>query len=100
MHIKTKYFYTNDTEMKRGDLVYMKGGEISYGLEVGGIFEIIDINEDILTVYFLGQDKETYQSIKIDTGSISILMPITNCGLIEEVEEMKKEIYDKLKNRD
>ena len=44
MHIKTKYFYTNDTEMKRGDLVYMKGGEISYGLEVGGIFEIIENN--------------------------------------------------------
>lgn len=99
MHIKTKYFYADDTEMKQGDLVYLCGSEAAYGLEFSGIFKVAHINEEILTVYFLGQDHESYQSIEIDIESISALLPIANYGLTEEVEEIKKEIYDRIKDR-
>ena len=99
MHIKTKYFYANDTEMNQGDLVYLHASEVSYGLELSGIFAIAHINEEILTVYFLGQDHKSYQIIEIDIESINTLMPVANCGLIEEVEEIRKTVFDRIKNR-
>lgn len=100
MHVKTKYFYANDMEMKQGDLVYLEGSETYYGLNFSGFFKVAHINDTILIVYFLGQDNETYQAIEIEIDSISILMPVTNYGLIEEIEEMKKEIKEAIKNRD
>ena len=99
MEIEVKYFYKNGKEVKQGDLAYLEGSEAYYGLNFSGFFKIAYINDTILTVYFLGQDKEAYQAIEIEINSISVLMPVTNYGLIEEVEEMKKEIKEAIKNR-
>lgn len=99
MHIKTKYFYADDTEMNQGDLVYLHGREAFYGFERSGIFEIAHINEDILAVYFLGQDRQSHQPIEIDIESIRTLIPLANYGLDEIIEETKKEIFSKIKNR-
>ena len=102
MKLEAKYFYENGQEMKEGDLVYLKGRECFKGYEgyeFSGIFTLAHINEDLLKVYFLGQDKKEQQIIEIDVDTMSALIPLTNYGLIEEVEEMQKEISDKIKNR-
>lgn len=100
MHFEVKYFYKNGTEMKKGDLVYLEGSDSQLGLAISGIFQLISISEDTLTVYFLGQDKEPYQAFDVWIDTLSVLMPVEDNKLSKVVEEAKRKIFDKIKNRE
>lgn len=100
MQIEVKYFYKNGVEVKRGDLVYIKGTELNFGDTFCGLYQIGDLDEKVLTIYPCGQDEHSNQSLTVYIDFIETLIKLDRTELNRALDRALATIPDELKDRD
>ena len=97
MQVDIKYFYTDGTEIEEHDLVYLEGFEEDINGNFSGLCRVASINGDILRVYLLGYDKESYRPIKMYFEHIEKLVKVDSEEIDKALEKViKKDLVMKL----
>lgn len=76
MEITTKHYYTDGTEIKEHDLVYLKGYDINRNVYFSGVCKVGDFDGDLFSAYFLGQELGGSYDIEMYLGNIEKLIKL------------------------
>ena len=91
MEIITKHYYTDGTEIKQGDVVYLKGHDSNRGAYFGGICKVDGLSGELFSAYFLGQQTGSTYDIEMYAHDIDKLIKLDNGDIDKAVErEMLK----------
>ena len=97
MQVQIKYFYTDGTEMKQHDIVFLEGFEEDKNANFSGFCRLAFINGDRLTVYPLGHTIRTNSTVEMYIEHIEKLVKVDS----REIDEaLNKAIKRLSKNRD
>ena len=87
MEIITKHYYTDGTEIKKGDMVYLKGHDSNRGVSFAGICKVYGLRKDLLSAYFLGQQIGGIYDIEMYVQDIDKLIKLDNRDIDKAVEK-------------
>lgn len=92
MQVQVKYFYTDGTEIRQHDLVYLEGFEEDKNENYGGLCRIAFINGDRLTVYPLGHTIRTSSKVEMYFEHINKLVKVDS----REVDKALNKVIERL----
>lgn len=87
MEIITTHYYKDRTEIKKGDLVFLKGHDSNRGTYFDGICKVDSFNGQLLSAYFLGQQAGSIYDIEIYVEDIGKLIKLDNRDIDKALEE-------------
>lgn len=87
MEIITKHYYTDGTEIKEGDVVYIKGHDSSRDGYFGGICKVDGFNGQLFSAYFLGQQISSIYDIEMYVEDIDKLIKLDNRDIDKALEK-------------
>ena len=76
MGIITKHYYTDGTEIKQYDLVYLKAYDSNHDLPFSGICKIASFDGEEFSFYFLGQEGTNGYEIEAHPNDIEKLIKL------------------------
>ena len=78
MEIITTHYYSDGTEIKQGDLVYLKGQDSNRGAYFGGVCKVDSFNGQLFSAYFLGQKTGSTYDIEMYIEDLDKLIKLDN----------------------
>ena len=88
MEIITKNFYSDGTEIRQHDLVYLEGYDSNRDTSFKGICKVGCLSGELFSAYFLGQEIGGTYDIEVYVGNIKRLVKINNAKIDEVSKEM------------
>lgn len=91
MEIITKHYYSDGTEIKQHDLVYLKAYDSGHGLPFSGICKVSDFDGELCSFYPLGQKGTSGYEIEAHPNDIEKLIKLDSKAIDIALEkEMAK----------
>lgn len=87
MEVIVRHCYTDGTEIKEGDVVYLQGHDSNRNEYFGGICKVDGLSGQLFTAYFLGQQAGSMFDIEMYIRDIDKLIKLNNGDIDRAIEK-------------